>query len=393
VLLKGNLNTFRIFSDVALLNVKRTRVIVSVINDLATDQRVKKVCDTLYRNGYDILLIGRKLKDSLPVNDRPYKVMRMKLLFTHGALFYTCFNIRLFFVLLFVRGEIFHSNDLDTLLANRLAARLRRKPLVYDSHELFTEVPELMNRPGVRKVWLRIERGIFPKLKYVFTVNESIAEIYRKKYKVDLLVLRNVPSKAMHIEQTERQQFGLDESKKVLILQGSGINIDRGAEELLEAMKLIENVVLIIAGGGDVIGKLKLESEHPLLKGKVMFFDKMPHQELMKLTRCADCGITLDKDTNLNYRYSLPNKLFDYIHAGIPVLASKLPEIEKIINKYQIGVIVESHDYQVIAQNIQEIVFNVPKSHWTNALERASNELSWEHEEQKLLNIYEQIKR
>lgn len=372
--------------------MKRTRVIVSVINDLATDQRVKKVCDTLYRNGCDILLIGRKLKNSLPVDERPYKVMRMKLLFTRGALFYACFNIRLFFVLLFSKADIFHSNDLDTLLPNRLAARLRRKILVYDSHELYTEVPELVNRPRVKKIWLRIEHRIFPKLKYVFTVNQSIADIFKAKYNVDVHVLRNVPLKTSEFEQADRKQFGLDEDQKVLILQGSGINIDRGAEELLDAMKLIEGVMLVIAGGGDVIENLKKESKHPQLQGKIKFFDKMPHVELMKLTRCVDCGITLDKDTNLNYRYSLPNKLFDYIHAGIPVLASKLPEIEKIINDYEVGLIVEDHDPQEIAKKIHEILFNFSKAHWTNALERASKELCWEIEEQNLIRIYEQIK-
>ncbi len=318
--------------------------------------------------------------------------MRMKLLFTKGALFYMCFNVRLFFVLLFVKGHIFHSNDLDTLLANRLASLIRRKPLVYDTHELFTEVPELIQRPAVRKIWLRIERWIFPRLKYVFTVNQSIAEIYSEKYGKDVKVLRNVPPLSLEYEQADRKAFGLDEKKKIIILQGAGINIDRGAEELLEAMKLTEGIQLVIAGSGDVINMLKHESESSQLQGKVIFFDKMPHAELMKLTRCADCGLSLDKDTNLNYRYSLPNKLFDYIHVGIPVLVSRLPEIEKIVIQYGIGIFIESHEPQEIANRIYEILWNFPEGHWTTALKRASKELCWDNEKQQLISIYEQIK-
>ncbi len=372
--------------------MRKKRIVVSVINDLATDQRVKKVCHTLSNQGFDILLIGRKLKHSLPVDERSYRVMRMKMLFTRGLLFYAFYNIRLFFVLLFVRADVFHANDLDTLLPNFLVSVLRKKGLVYDSHELFTEVPELTSRPRVRSVWLQIEKLVFPRLKHVFTVNESIAGIYEGKYSVKVNVLRNLPVAYSPVEKDTNININIDKSKKIIIMQGAGINVDRGAEELLDAMKLIDDAMLIIAGDGDVIPRLKEIVQNENLTHKVTFFSKMHHARLMQLTSKADCGVTLDKDTNLNYRYSLPNKLFDYIRAGIPVVASALPEIKKIVDDFKVGLIVESHHPKHIAQKLQEILFEIPAEFWTKNLQKAAQELCWENEQHILLEVYEQFK-
>ena len=316
----------------------------------------------------------------------------MRFIFNKGPLFYAFYNIRLFFYLLFSKADIFHANDLDTLWANHLAAVIRKKKLVYDSHELFTEVPELISRPRVRNIWKRIEKRIFPKLKYIFTVNESIANIFQEKYGVKVHVLRNLPYYNNPIEKKSRSFFGLDETKKIVILQGAGINIDRGAEELVEAMKFLDEILLVIAGDGDIIPELKQYVNKEQLSDKVRFFPKMPHEQLMQLTACADCGVTLDKDTNLNYRYSLPNKLFDYIRAEIPVLSSSLPEIQKIIEQYKVGIIIESHDPQLIATKLKTILFDYSRDYWTNSLVEASKELCWENEQQKLIEIYEQIR-
>src|SRR5688500_271887 len=105
---------------------------------------------------------------------RSYRTNRFRMFFEKGALFYAWFNVRLFWFLLFRSSDILVANDLDTLLPNYLVSKLKRKKLVYDSHEYFTEVPELISRPKVKAVWEHIERFIFPKLKYVSTVNHSI---------------------------------------------------------------------------------------------------------------------------------------------------------------------------------------------------------------------------
>jgi len=365
------------------------KVIVSVINDLVTDQRVHKVCSSLVSMGFEITLVGRVLPNSLPMDKRSYKTHRMRLLFKKGPLFYAEYNKRLFLYLLFHKAELLVSNDLDTLLPNFLIHKLKAVPIVYDSHEYFTEVPELVARPRTQAIWKRIERWIFPKLKDVFTVNESIADLFEKDYGLRPRVVRNIPRKGKGFTSATRKQLGLSEDRKILILQGSGINIHRGSEEMLEAMKYIDNAVLLIVGGGDVIETLKEMAKSEELEGKVVFKPKQSYEKLMQFTANSDLGLTLDKDTNLNYRFSLPNKLFDYIHAGIPVLASPLPEIKRVIDEYGIGDFIPSHEPGEIAQKVNQILADQElMDKWKNNTIFAAENLCWENEEIELGRVY-----
>ena len=365
------------------------RVIVSVINDLVTDQRVNKSCLTLQKAGFEVLLVGRRQRKSPPMDERPYKSHRMKLLFEKGPFFYAEFNIRLFIFLLFHRCNCLLSNDLDTLLPNFWISKLKRVPLIYDSHEYFTEVPELVSRPKVQRVWKRIEEYVVPKLPEMITVCQSIAELFHEKYGIKVHVIRNIPMRKMLPAPASREEVGLDPNKHILVLQGSGINIHRGSEELVDAMAYLNDCQLVIIGGGDVLPILKAKVAANNWDDRVKFFPRMPYQKMMAITQLAELGFTLDKDTNLNYRFSLPNKLFDYIQAGVPIVASHLTEIERIITHYNIGTFIENHDPKTIALTIQNTL-NDEKSLelWKNNLNVAAQELCWENEQQSLLSIY-----
>jgi glycosyltransferase involved in cell wall biosynthesis len=363
------------------------RVIVSVINDLSTDKRVHKTCISLHKNGYDVLLIGRKQSKSVELYPRAYKTVRMKLLFEKGVFFYAEYQLRLLFFLLFHKQSVLFANDLDTLLPNYICAVLKNKPLIYDTHELFCEVPELQGRPFKRKIWQSIEAYIFPKLKCVFTVNDSIASIYTKKYGVKVYPVRNVPVSYSNIlSHVSKKNLGIAPNKKIILLQGAGINKQRGAEELVEAMVQINNTILLIIGGGDVLQDLKEKVNQLKLFDKVMFIPTLPLEKLQNYTSVADLGVTLDKDSNLNYKYSLPNKLFDYIHAGVPVLASDLPEVKKIINRFQVGIMIKSHNPLHIAHVINNVLADENKLlQWKANTIKAKQELNWENEEQEFI--------
>ncbi len=367
----------------------KKRVIVSVINDLVTDQRVHKVCNTLQETGFEVLLVGRRLPGSMPMDKRRYETRRMYLVFKKGPFFYAEFQIRLFLFLLFNKANLLVSNDLDTLLPNYLVSKLKRIPLVYDSHEYFTGVPELANSPFKQKIWKTVERYIFPKLKEVFTVNDSIASLYEKEYGIRPKVVRNVPPQRKVEKQLSRKDLGLPEDKKILILQGSGINIQRGAEEMVEAMQYINNALLLIVGGGDVIDILKETVKRLGLENKVMIKGKQPYEKLMQYTANADLGLSLDKDTNINYRYSLPNKIFDYLQAGIPVLVSNLVEIRKIVEKYGVGDFIPNHNPRDIAKKVNEIFGNQElMSKWKKNCTFAARQLNWENESKVLTEVY-----
>jgi len=365
------------------------RVIVSVINDLVTDQRVNKVCQTLTSISCDVLLVGRKMRNSPKLDDRDYAMHRMKLMFDNGPLFYAEFNIRLFILLLFRKADLFISNDLDTLLPNHIVSKIKRIPLVYDSHEYFTEVPELVNRKRTQAIWKFIERKLFSLQTDIITVNDSIADLFEKDYGTRPHIVRNIPRKRQSVKKLSREELSLPVDTNILILQGSGINMHRGSEELVEAMQYVKNAVLLIIGGGDVIDELKKMSKTFKLDKKIIFLPRMPYQQLMQYTAVADIGLTLDKSTNLNYKFSLPNKLFDYIQAGIPVLSSSLPEIEKIITKYNVGDFIFNHDPKSIADKINEMLSNKTQMEkWKKNCNFAASELTWENEEKVLIDIY-----
>lgn len=370
------------------------KVIISVINDLSTDQRVHKVCSTLHKLGYSVTLVGREQRNSLFLAKRDYKTKRMFLFFEKGPFFYAEYQIHLFLYLLFHRSDVLVSNDLDTLLPNYLISKIKSANLVYDSHELFCEVPELQANPKKKSIWKRLEKWIFPKLKNVFTVNDSIAKIYGDEYKMKLKVVRNIPllSNQLKIQKLSKSDLGLPLEKKIIVLQGAGINVDRGAEEAVESMQYVNDAVLVIIGSGDVMDILKQMVIDLKLNDKVKFIGKVTFEKLLQYTHHADLGLTLDKDTNVNYRYSLPNKLFDYIHAGVPILASNLVEIRQLIFQYNIGDCIDNHTPQHIADKINHILNDTETLQmWEKNTKIAATELNWENEEQQLIAVYKKF--
>ncbi|MDR2841151.1 MAG: glycosyltransferase [Paludibacter sp.] len=354
--------------------------IVCVTNDLTTDQRVHKTCLALQKAGYRVVETGRVLPDSLPLT-RPYRTRRKKHFFNSGALFYAEYNLRLFFYLLLARVDLIFANDLDTLPAAFLAAKIRRKKLIYDTHEYFTEVPELVTRPKIQRIWQKIERFIFPKLNIIITVNNSIAALYEEKYNKKITVVRNIPLYKPFVKSELLQT--MFPNKKTLLYQGA-INLGRGLEYVIDALPLLDDVVLAVIGAGDIENDLKAKVKHLHLEDKVHFLGKKTPEELYKFTASAHIGLCLLEDLGLNYHYALPNRIFDYMQAQIPVLATDFPEIEKVVNTYHTGVLINHYEPKYIAEIIDKMLKNpIDKVHF----EQPAKELCWENEEKILLNL------
>ena len=369
---------------------KQKKVVVSVTNDLYTDQRVHKVCLFLESQGFLVVLVGRQRKSSKVLPLRSYQTKRFNLFFDKGAKFYAEYNFRLFWYLIFKKVDVLVANDLDTLLANYVASKLKpTSRLVYDSHEYFTEVPELIHRKKVKQIWESIEGWIFPKLKTIYTVNNSIAKLYTDKYQKEIKIVRNIAPSWEPKSLKSKQELGIPENKKLIVLQGAGINIDRGAEEAVQAMKSLENAVLMIVGDGDVVHQLKKYVIDNQLDLKVLFFDKRPYNEMMNFTYYADLGLTLDKPTNINYRYSLPNKVFDYIQAETPIVATNLIEISRIVEEFKVGEVINEFTPENLAFVLNSLLND--ESRLTVLKEncsKAAKVLNWENEIQVLKEIY-----
>ncbi len=357
----------------------KKKIIISVSSDLATDQRVQKVAKTCHENNFDVLLVGRKLNNSFPVNF-PYNYKRLNLIFNSGFLFYAELNIRLFFLLLFSSSDILLSNDTDTLLPNYFVSKIRNKKLIFDAHELFPEVPELADRPFVKKVWEKIEDFIFPKLKNAYTVSQSIATYYGKKYGIEMKVVRNVPYHS-YLNNTTKDKQG-----KTIIYQGA-INKGRGLEWVIQAMPKVDGT-LIVAGDGDIKHELEKLVNSLGLSEKVFFIGKKTPCELKEITLKVDLGLCLLEDLGLSYYYSLPNRIFDYIQAEIPVLATDFPEIRNIVDTYKTGVLINQYDAEFLAKTINNIFDN---GFDTSHFYKLAQELNWENEERVLLEILNSI--
>ena len=315
------------------------------------------------------------------------------MIFNKGALFYTEYNLRLFFFLLNRRFDIYHSNDLDTLLPMWLTAFICNKKLVYDSHEYFLGVPEIQNRYFVKKVWSSIESFIFPRLKYVFTVNESISDLYFKDYKIRPLVIRNLPNKSSLIKVKSKKDLGLPQNKKLVILQGSGINVDRGAEELLDAISIQDDFFLSIVGKGDVVDKLKKRCLQSDLANKVLFVPTLPYDQMMQYTINSDVGVSLDKSNNTNYQFSLPNKIFDYVKAEIPFVSTNLVEIRKIAEQYYTGVLISSLKPEIIIEGLNKAIALKASKNFIANVTKMNSTLHWESESVSLVKTYDRFKK
>jgi glycosyltransferase involved in cell wall biosynthesis len=367
--------------------MKKKRIIVSAISDLATDQRVHKVCLFLTSRNVEVSLIGRRLGKDIRLN-RPYTTSSIRCYFKRGVLKYLEFNTKLFVRLLFAKADILLSNDLDTLVPNYVISNIRRKRLVYDSHEYFTGIAELAKSDFKKNIWAKIERTILPKIKTAYTVNESVSRKYAEEYGVEMKVVRNLPLLKNEPEQVSGRLFPA--GKKILLMQGMGINEGRGYEEAVEAMQLLsDEYLLVIIGSGTILSKLREMTKNLKIEQKVQFMTPVPFEQLNKITRQADLGLTLDKPVALNNLLSLPNKLFDYIHAGVPVLASNLPEISAIISKYEVGMCVEEVKPDIIAKSINSIFDKKTKYDvWRCNTAVAAKELCWQNEEKQLNEIF-----
>jgi len=356
-------------------------IIIAVTNDLVTDRRVAKIAETLYNTGHSITLVGRILPQSTSIN-RTYKTKRFKLMFNKGALFYANYNIRLFFYLLFRKFDIVLSNDLDTLLASYIAAKIRNKKIIYDSHEYFTEVPELINRKFQQNTWKFIERLILPKLKYTYTVSQSIADEYNKKYGTNFKVIRNLPEKSKPVN---------IKKQNAIIYQGA-LNIGRGIELMIKIMQYLPDYKLWIAGTGDIDDKLKKLTADLNLNERVMFFGRIDPEKLYNYTYAAKLGLSFEEDLGKNYRFALPNKLFDYIQARIPALISDLPEMKRIVAEYKTGEILKSRKPEDIALQVSNMLNNKNKySSFVKNCNIAANQLCWENEKIKLELIIDEL--
>lgn len=363
------------------------RVIASVINNYQSDQRVQKQMKSLRKFGFETEVIATNLRGNPNLNF-DYPVHPIKLSNQDGMRLYLEFNRKLFAKLLKItkKGDILLANDLDSLLPNYLVGKIKNTPVVFDSHEIFSELPSLTDRKFKKKIWKTLEKAIVPKMKYFYTVSEGYADWFEKEYGNRPEIIMNVPE--INVQNNVALEIKLPEinNDKILIYQGA-INISRGIDKMILAMQYIENAQLWIIGNGPKKEEVQKLANELNLNQKVKFLGVVPPEQLKLITPMADLGFSLEEDLGISYKYALPNKIFDYMHAGIPVLGTNLPDIQKTIEKYRTGRVVQNHSPKHIAELANEMLIE-GKEVYAENLKKATKNFNWTNEEKKLEKIF-----
>ncbi len=361
---------------------------------------MQRICSSLANAGYEVELVGRKLPHSKPLKtDFNFNQTRLTCKINKGKLFYLEFNLRLLWYLLRQKTNAICAIDLDTILACGITATLNNNTLIFDAHEHFTEVPEVTNRKITKTIWHVIGKIFIPKAKLCYTVGPQLADLLSNMYVNHFEVIMNVPVMVDAVDKVD----GVDEVNRVdkvnevdgenngYILYQGALNKSRGLEQSILAMHQVENIKLLIAGEGDLSRELRDLVVKEKLENKVQFLGFVQPADLKQLTVNAKVGLNLLEPNGLSYYYSLANKFFDYMQAGVPCICANFPEYQAVHKKYNCSVLIDC-EVNEIAKAINELLNN------RNTYQKlskncilASQNFNWDKEEAKLLNYYKQI--
>lgn len=358
------------------------KIICCVTNDLTTDQRMLRICTTLANANYEVLLIGRRLKSSAPLTHRNFAQKRLNCFFTRGKFFYLEYNLRLLIWLVFQKADAVCAIDLDTIIPSYISAKLKHQKLIYDAHEYFPFVPEVIDRPFIHKVWLWVEKTFLPKADLIYTVSHSIAQQFEHLYGKQVSVIRNVPF--------PKTPLKAEKTEKILLYQGA-VNTGRGLEELISAMRQIPHK-LYIYGDGDVRKNLETLVQKYDLQMRIIFKGKVSPEELWKETAKAYIGINLLENRGLSYWFSLPNKLFDYIQAGVPQIMMNFPDQVALNQEKPFGITLDNLEEETIIHAINKLLNNSELyTQLQNNCVALADKLTWENESKTLLKLYDEL--
>lgn len=351
------------------------------------DQRMQRICRSLCAGGYTVELVGRKRHYSVAIQTEPFKQTRLSGWFEKGKLFYFEYNLRLFWYLLFTRFDAVCAVDLDTITPAFYVGRWKSAKLVYDAHEYFTEVPEVVSRKRIKKVWQWVERIFVPRFDLCYTVSQGLADLFEAKYHRKFEVIRNLPYRLAQLSKNK------DRSSSPFILYQGALNEGRGLEPLIEAMTAID-CSLKMVGEGDLSGELRELTSKLHLQTKVEFLGYVKPEPLKQLTATAYIGINILENKGLNYYHSLANKFFDYLQAGVPQVCIDFPEYKKINDENQVALLIKNTSVHEIKAAVQRLLTdNSLYSQLQSNCIQSAMKFNWQEEEKKLLSLYHDLLR
>jgi hypothetical protein len=392
------------------------RLVFAVTTDLNYDQRMQRVCSSLAAAGYEVELIGWQRTASVALTAQCYKQHRLRGWFQKGKLFYLEYTIRLFWYLLRCRAEVWCCADLDAALPVWARSKLGKQVFVYDAHELFTEVPEVVGRPRVQRIWQWVEDFIVPRAQLRYTVGPSLARLLAQRHaRCPFAVVRNVPmpgendatrlgsreqppatASVVLTSNAQHRAPGTGYQAAPIVLYQGVLNVGRGLAQLLDAMPQVP-ARLVICGEGDCSAELRQHAERLglLATGQVEFRGYVLPAELRQLTAQATVGVMLLENTGLSYYYSLANKFFDYVQAGVPQLCIDFPEYRALNAQHEVAVLVPDLSPATLVAGLARLLPGGQPGAYHQRLaancRRARREWNWREEEKILIGLYQTL--
>ena len=373
------------------------KVLSLVLNSFTNDSRVLKECKSLQKAGYDVAVVAihdsgleyEEVVEGVPVQ-RVKMVSRERLKPNSGkALKYLEFIIRASYAMYKKPIDIIHCNDLNALPVSVIVKLFSKRPIkiVYDCHEYQTEIKGLK---GFKQTLARgLERWLIKYTDIILTVSNGIAEEYVRIYNVEKprLVLNTPPYKQVQKTNIYRQKFNIDEETSIFLYQG-GISAGRGIEVMLEAFKgLPDNLVIIFMGYGELMPLVQVAANQ---HENIFYHPAVSPDVLLDHTVAADFGICFTDNTCLNHYYCLPNKLFEFLMADLPVIVSNLPELRGVVEQFEVGLVAKNSDTEALKEAVRSI-HKLDKQQTLLNVEKVKKVFNWEQQEKVLLEAYRDI--
>lgn len=284
--------------------------------------------------------------------------------------------------------DIYHAHDLDGLLCVFPAALIKRKVLIYDSHELWSDTYPFSNLRGIQWLLPILEKMLIWRVQKGITVNQTIAQYLSRKYNKEFTAVYNI-SRVSKIQRTSLNLRKLFPNKKIILHLGAA-DEGRGMEEMVEVAQLLpKDYALVFVGGGKIERKLKEMTAKLKLQDKVFLFKAVLPEEIIATIKQADLGLALTQKISKSYYFSLPNKIFQYLVAQTPILGSNFPEFKKVIAKG--GETVDPEKPKLIANKIAQMIKTSNQQKYRTYLRTLKTKYRWEIEKKKLINLYEII--
>lgn len=363
------------------------------INPIDYERRIINQAKTAVDGKFQVLVISFGYRGEPEQEVKSYgKLHRIISPFTEGGpLKFIHFNFRLLFLLLHTRTDIIHAHDLWVLPATAIAAALKRKKLIYDAHEYYAGL-EIFNHHRVRRfLWMLLESSLVRFVDVLLTVSDPLADLYRMRYPSipEYRVIRNLPLKE---EPSPALGEALPENFRYLLVYHGHFKPGRGLENLVCAMTAVENAGLLLIGGGELMAQLRDLIAEQDVRDKVIIRSYVSLESLISTSARADIGVALFEKSSINYTYALPNKFFEYIMAGLPVLASDIETLKVYVDRYHIGRTVDPSDPARIAETIRDMLSKPQQlEEWSRNARKAADLLNWNTESEEMLRIYENL--